>query len=216
LADAQIILPIEVYLSPGSNFTRSNHNTLPAIFGGESLSITAPYSYHYLFQHNGKRLPGNNLALLEYSRKTYIELWPIPRALMEVNLTNGVKFSYGAPEETRYKEKLVPSYASQEMKHISRKPFRFTGDRGTACCATSEYKHFKDLLTANTKYSITGNARISILHAKSRVQIPDLGYGYLSRFYAVAQDDPFHVMAMSALFCLSSIGTIHFPKAIWH
>jgi hypothetical protein len=205
LTDAQLLLRIEVHLSAANK--KKDNMTLPVIFGGESLSITAPYGYHYLFQHNGKRLSGKNLALIEHpnGRSAYIELWPVPRTLLEVNLTNGVRFSYATPEVVRYPPTpLLPSHASHETQHIFKKPFKFTKDRGTACCVTLEYEYFKDLLVLTNNTIMDGaDVRIGISHAKSRLPIPDLGYGYLSRFYAVAANDPYHVVAMSALFCLS-------------
>lgn len=206
LTDAQLLLSIEVHLSAAAK--PSDNITLPVIFGGESLSITAPHGYHYLFQHNGKRLGGKNLALIDHpnGKSAYIELWPVPRTLLEVNFTDGVRFSYGSKEVQLY-PKPLPSYLSHELEHIWRKPFKFTADRGTACCVTLENKYFKDLLVTNSSstsilLASSDDVRIGISHAKSRVPIPDLGYGYLSRFYAVAYDDPYNVVAMSALFCM--------------
>jgi len=108
-------------------------------------------------------------------------------------------------------KKEVEKFPAPRASHSSQDEqldglYKFSKDRGTACCVTMEREYYDDLLLANnqTFEGLGSSIEIGLSHVKSYKRLPGVDrFSYLTRLYAVSSENPYQVVAMSALFCLN-------------
>ena len=143
--------------------------------------------------------------------KLCMEVWPArPRVVTTLTLSNNSTTNDN--NSTNYNVESVhitvyePSIDSTifDDAQTGEIPYRFSRDRGSACCIRLDKTMYQNF-TKNATILSHDYALMGITHIKSFRRIPSPrggeGFAYMSRLYAFAPTPPFELLARSSMFC---------------
>jgi hypothetical protein len=219
LSDRVRVLPLRILVESNdkspiniTEYSNSAYKTeMPPYFGSGIRILTGEMNgIHDLY-------PGKNFQFIEVESggAVFVEEWPLSARKGEDTgrRISKLEFYPSIATTVRFNATLQPLGLHNpspplegDEVHIQKSPWRYSGNRGTACCIRIEHEYYSDL-TLNTTILSFSHILLGIAHVKSFKELarndrPWTTHGYLSRFYAILPTiPPIHVAAQSGLFC---------------